>query len=162
MSRHATSALMSGLLGLIIGLSVTYWPSARLIISREQTPRAAIEVVNQATALINKHGFDAFDLLDRDASFNRPDTYIFILAADGTAVYHAADRTQVGESFANLRDIDQRPFGLRLITDAAPEGVWSSYRWQNPATGQAEWKLTYTRQSRQGYIVGAGIYGGLE
>ena len=42
MSRHATSALMSGLLGLIIGLSVTYWPSARLIISREQTPRDII------------------------------------------------------------------------------------------------------------------------
>lgn len=162
MSRQAKSLLMGMIFGLAVGLWGGYGMRETPLRAREQLPRAAIEVVNRATDLLNEYGHEAFAAFDQDSRYNRADTYLFVLAADGTTLYHAADAAQVGENFGVLRDIDQRPFGLQLVSDAAPDGVWSAYRWNNPATGKAEWKLTYTRQTRQGHIVAAGIFGGLE
>ena len=146
--------------GLLLGFGVLQWQADEPVAPRAQTPRAAIEVVTRVSDLLDAHGHEAFELLDRDPTLAHPDTYIFVLSADGTNIYHAGDSTQVGTNFVGPRDVDHRPFGLGFITDVAAAGVWSAYRWNNPATGHPEWKLTFTRQTKQGHIVGAGIYGG--
>ena len=160
MVPHTKSLLMGLGLGVLLGIWGTYRSLNAPDPSRAQYPQAAIDVVTRATDMLNEHGHDAFTMFERDGFFNRADSYLFILAADGTNIYHAADSSQVGENFSVLRDIDLRPFGLILVTDAHPDGVWSAYRWNNPMTEEAEWKLTFTRQSRQGHIVAAGIYAG--
>lgn len=150
MSSPVKSLLMGLIIGVLLGIWGTYQSLHVPNPLRAQYPQAAINVVTRATDMLNEHGNDAFVMFDRDAGFNRPDSYLFVLAADGTNIYHAADSSQVGENFSVLRDVDQRPFGLQLVTDAAPDGVWSAYRWNNPATDKTEWKLTFTRQSQQG------------
>ena len=162
MSPRAKSLLMGLTVGVLLGICVTYQSLHAPNPLRAQYPQAAIDVVTRATNMLNDHGNEAFAMFDRDARFNHPDSYLFVLAAEGTNIYHAADSSQVGENFAVLRDVDLRPFGLQLVTDADPEGVWSAYRWNNPVTGKAEWKLTFTRQSQQGHIGAVGIYAGSE
>lgn len=162
MPPQAKSLLMGLGLGAVLGFWATQFITPTAVDMRTQYPHAAVQLVTRATNMLNMDGHAAFEAFDRDPSFNRVDTYLFVLSADGTNIYHAADRSQVGENFAVLRDVDQRPFGLQLATDAAPGGVWSAYRWNNPATGAPEWKLTFSRQSRQGHIVAAGIYAGAE
>ena len=162
MPSRTKSLLMGLVVGFLLGVWGTYQSLHAPNSLRAQYPQAAIDVVTRATDMLNEHGNEAFALFDRDARFNRPDSYLFVLAADGTNIYHAADSSQVDENFSVLRDVDLRPFGLQLVTYADPEGGWSAYRWNNPVTGNAEWKLTFTRQSQQGHIVAAGINAGPE
>ena len=163
MSQRAKSLLMGAFFGVVLGAwAMHYWLAAPPPATRAQYPHAAIEMVTRATNMLNTHGDEALAMFDRDARFNRPDSYLFVLAADGTNIYHAADSAQVGEDYSILHDINQRPFGRQLVNDIDPQGVWLAYRWNNPATATPEWKLTFTRQTQKGHIVAAGIHGGPE
>lgn len=158
MPQQAKTLLMGAAVGLLLGVLSVQWQPQGATSHRDALPQAAVKVVNRATELINEMDYRAFEIFDRDAFFNLGDRYVFVLAADGTVIYHAADRSQIGADFAALRDIDRRPFGRHLITDVSPDGVWSAYHWRNPISQSTAWKLTFTRQTRQGHIVGAGIF----
>lgn len=160
MPQQAKTLLMGGALGVLIGFLVAQWQPQSALSHRDKLPRAAIQVVYRATALINDMNHETFGMFDRDAFYARGDAYLFVLAADGTTLYHARDRSQIGTDFTRLTDEDGRAFGQTMINDTSPDGVWSAYRWHNSATGRSEWKLTFTRQTQQGHIVGAGIFAG--
>lgn len=112
----------------------------------------AIEVVLRAQQFIGQSDIaNAVQDFDRETGFNADGIYLFVLDADGQNIYHAADRTLIGTDFAQLTDLDGRPFGRKLITDTAADGVWHSYRARNG------WRLTYARKTAKGYIIAAGF-----
>lgn len=163
MLQQRISLLMAvsiGCFGFLIGALMVMFAETRSDVHRMQSPHAAIELVNRAHKLVSQDDIAAFDIMDDAPSFYQGDLYIFVLARDGVNLYHAADRTLIGTNFASLKDVAGRPFGQKLIADISPHGVWHAWQWDNPASGRREWKLTFARQTEQGHIVAAGLYGG--
>jgi signal transduction histidine kinase len=162
MPKRFNSLLMLFALGLLVGWIGGGASAPDTSHANLQLPSRAIAIVDKAHRLINQDDLMAFEEIDRDPTFHQGGLYLFVLSADGENIYHAADRTQIGEDFSRKLDAKQRPYGQQLIRDVSSRGVWHAYQSNNTASGHDEWKLTYARQTRQGHIVASGIYAGTD
>ena len=160
MDQQRFSLLLAVAFGFLFGIVVMTARQPQPDRFRMDLPHAAIALVDRAHGLVSDDDLAGFETMDFAPSFHQGDMYIFVLAADGVNLYHAADRTLVGTDFSRLSDVAGRPFGKRLVEDVSPDGVWHAWQWDNPVSRKREWKLTYARQTPQGHIVAAGIFAG--
>ena len=98
------------------------------------------------------------DFTARKAPFADRDLYVFCFGADRKVVGHGGDPKQVGVSFDTLKDVDGKAFGA-AIWDAGmkPAGGRVEYKWQNPATGAVEPKVSFVRKAGND-VCGVGAY----
>lgn len=122
-------------------------------------------LVRDAAAILEEHGEDAFPQLRMPGSrWHRDETYLFVVAMDGTRVLHAAEPEAEGDNVLAMEDIIGRPFGrMFLETAAGPSGEgWVHYMYPRPASLFPEWKSTFVKRvtfpSGKRHVVGSGIY----
>jgi len=129
-----------------------------------QMDRAFIEdVVGHAASLVAGQGKDAFGLLrDRTGPFVFMDTYVFVIAPDGTEMVNPAFPGFEGKNFIDLKDLNGKP-AIREEIDAAMNkgSAWVDMYWYKPGHNTPARKQTFVRKTQFGqdtYIVGSGIY----
>ena len=117
-------------------------------------------MVASAIAYYDKVGagaaFETFNELP-DPEFRRADLYIFVVAADGTTLAHAANPSRVGQNVSGMMDVEGTPFGAMFLEQATPEGAWVDYKWQDPVSGEIEPKSSWV-VLHDGHIFGCGVY----
>jgi signal transduction histidine kinase len=140
---------------------------ARLVgcgIHHMQMDRVFIEdVVERAAALVAAHGPAAFPRLrDRTGPFVFMDTYVFVLAVDGTELVNAGVPALEGRNLLDVTDLNGKPLVREEIFAAMLHGrAWLDYHWFRPGSNEPARKLTYVRRveaEAETYIVGSGIY----
>ena len=129
-----------------------------------QMDRAFIEdVVGHAATLVAGQGKDAFGLLrDKTGPFVFMDTYVFVIAPDGTEMVNPAFPSFEGKNFIDLKDLKGKP-AIREEIDAAMKAgsAWVDMYWYKPGSNTQARKQTFVRKTQFGqdtYIVGSGIY----
>jgi signal transduction histidine kinase len=126
--------------------------------------RAFIEdVVDHAVTLVAQRGKDAFgDLRDRKGPFVFMDTYVFVIAQDGTELVNAAQPSLEGRNLTDLRDLKGKLVIRDEIAAALKDGkAWLDIYWYRPGQNASARKQTFVRKVQSGqdtYIVGSGIY----
>ena len=140
---------------------------ARLVgggVTHMQMDKSFIEdVVERAAALIAVEGTDAFPRLrDRTGPFVFMDTYVFVLAPDGTELVNAGQPSLEGKNLMDVKDLQGKPLIREEIFAAMQQGsAWLEYEWFRPGSNAPARKRTYVRRVQVGteaYIVGSGIY----
>ena len=123
-----------------------------------------VELVNDAAALIEEKGEDAFDeLAVQGSKWRHDDKYIFVIAPEGM-VYAHASAALVGTNVMELTDVNGKPFIKWFIIEVSNEDStgWSHYLWNIPGQDVPTWKTTYVQSviapSGKKYIVGCGLY----
>jgi len=129
-----------------------------------QMDRAFIEdVVGHAATLVAGQGKDAFGLLrDKTGPFVFMDTYVFVIAPDGTEMVNPAFPSFEGKNFIDVKDLKGKP-AIREEIDAAMKAgsAWVDMYWYKPGSNMPARKQTFVRKTQFGqdtYIVGSGIY----
>ncbi|MBF6647572.1 cache domain-containing protein [Methylobacter sp. BlB1] len=129
-----------------------------------QMDKAFIEdVVNRAAILISEQGQEAFgQLRDKTGPFVFMNTYVFVVAPDGTELVNPAFPSLEGRNLINLRDLKEHAVIEEGIAAAMKEGsVWMDIHWYKPGQNTPARKLTFVRKVQSGadvYIVGSGLY----
>jgi signal transduction histidine kinase len=129
-----------------------------------QMDRAFIEdVVNRAVNLIAERGKEAFgELRDRKGPFVFMDTYVFVIAQDGTEMVNAALPSLEGRNLIDLRDLKGELVIQDEIAAALKDGkAWLDLYWYKPGQNTPARKQTLVQKVQSGqdtYIVGSGIY----
>ena len=122
-----------------------------------------VDVVDRAAALVAAQGREAFHTLrDRTGPFYFMDTYVFVEAADGTALVHPAQPALEGKNTLDLKDVKGKALVREYIQAASKDGsAWVDYYWYKPGENTAVRKQAYVRMVRSGpetYFVGSGLY----
>ena len=115
MNQQRFSLLLAVAFGFLFGIVVMTARQPQPDRFRMDLPHAAIALVDRAHGLVSDDDLAGFETMDFAPSFNQGDMYIFVLAADGVNLYHAADRTLVGTDFSRLS----------MSPDAPLVGAWS-------------------------------------
>ncbi len=129
-----------------------------------QMDKAFIEdVVNRAAALIAKQGKESFaEMRDKTGPFVFMDTYVFVVAPDGTEWVNPAQRTLEGKNVLDLKDLKGRAVVRDEINTALKDGSgWLDVYWYRPGTNTPAPKRTFVKKVQSGrdtYIVGSGFY----
>jgi signal transduction histidine kinase len=129
-----------------------------------QMDRAFIEdLVSRAAGRIARMGTDAFpELRDRTGPFVFMDTYVFVLAIDGTELVNAGLPSLEGVNLMGLRDLNGKAVAQEEIAAAMKDGsAWVDCYWYKPGRNTPARKLAYVQRVTTGqdtYIVGSGIY----
>lgn len=121
------------------------------------------DVVDRAATLIATHGREAFaQLRDKKGTFVFMDTYVFVLAPDGTELVNPAFPRLEGRNLMSLRDLTGRLVVKDEIDAALERGsAWLECHWFSPGDNKPAPKRTYVRKVEAGpdtFIVGCGIY----
>lgn len=124
-----------------------------------------VALVKDAAELVRHKGEAAFSEFRVPGSrWRQDDTYIFVLAPDGTMLVHA-DSAMEGKNQLDLKDINGKPIIRGLIAAAAAPGRtegWYHYEWPVPNGLLPRWKSSYVRlvtaPSARSYVVGSGLY----
>ncbi|MCX5797599.1 MAG: cache domain-containing protein [Elusimicrobia bacterium] len=119
--------------------------------------------VDAAAALIEKQGRDAFPALrDKNGPFIFLDTYVFVVAADGTELVVPAFPGLEGKNMMDFKDAAGKYAVREFIQAALAKGTaWVDYMWPKPGETAPSRKHTYVRKAAHGaetFIVGAGAY----
>ena len=129
-----------------------------------QMNKAFIEdVVNRASALVATQGPQAFAALrDKQGPFVFMDTYVFVLAPDGTQLVNGGLPFLEGKNILDLKDRTGNPV-IRQEIEAMTknESAWLDAEWFRPGQNTPARKQTFVRRVQSGpdtYIVGAGVY----
>lgn len=125
---------------------------------------AVVELVHAASELVRLDGERAFDAFRTgDSRWRQDETYIFVLALDGTMVVHPDPALEHTRQL-DLTDVNGKPI-IRGLIDAAvasQDGGWYHYQWLVPGGLLPRWKSSYVRlvtaPSGTRYVVGCGIY----
>jgi signal transduction histidine kinase len=129
-----------------------------------QMDKAFIEdVVDRAATLIAERGKEAFgQLRDRTGPFVFMDTYVFVIAPDGTELVNPAFPSFEGNNLIDLRDLKGRLVIQDEIAAAMKDGgAWIDLYWYKPGQNTSARKQTFVRKTQSGqdtYIVGSGLY----
>lgn len=86
--------------------------------------------------------------------------YIFVFKFDGTTLMNDAQKKFIGKNIWDLEDINGRKVIQEQIKVARkPEGGFSYYSWNNPATGKMSKKISYVKGIQDWeWMIGAGFY----
>jgi signal transduction histidine kinase len=121
------------------------------------------DMVEQAAALIEDRGKEAFDILrDKKGPFYFMDTYIFVTSPDGTELVNPAQPSFEGQNLLEMKDLDGNPVVKNEIDLAMEEGSgWIQMSWFKPGTNTPAPKMTFVKKAEangETYIVGSGYY----
>jgi signal transduction histidine kinase len=138
---------------------------SRLAYAYKRT-RQIVSLVEEAAALIEKQGEEAFPLFrKKDSKWFQGDEYIFVYDIEGKNVVHPVQPEFEGQNLIDLKDINSKPV-IRLIIDKVtkhkkPYG-WVHYMWIRPEEIFPMWKSSYVVKTRapsgKEYVVGSGVY----
>ena len=129
-----------------------------------QMDKAMVEdVVNRAAALIGVRGRAAFgDLRDKKGSFVFMDTYVFVMAADGTELVNPAQPSLEGQNLMELKDLEGNPVARDEIAAATKHGsAWVDCSWFKPGTNTPARQQAFVRKVEAGdetFFVGSAVY----
>ena len=121
------------------------------------------EMVQQAAALIEHQGREAFDLLrDKKGPFYFMDTYIFVTGKDGTELVNPAMPSLEGKNLIDMKDLKGN-FVVKDEIDLAMEkgSGWMEMSWFKPGTNTPASKMTFVKRAvsnGETFIVGSGFY----
>ncbi|MFD2518476.1 cache domain-containing protein [Salinimicrobium flavum] len=121
------------------------------------------DMVEQAAALIEKQGREAFDVLrDKKGPFYFMDTYIFVASPDGTELVNPALPSLEGRNLIDMKDLDGNPVVKKEIDLAMEKGSgWLEMSWFLPGTNTPAQKMTFVKKAEangETFIVGSGYY----
>jgi signal transduction histidine kinase len=129
-----------------------------------QMDKAFIEdVVNQAAALVEARGKEAFPTLrDRTGPFVFMDTYVFVEGTDGTELVNGGLPSLEGKNLIELKDARGDRVVQKQIALAREQGSgWLELYWYKPGQNTPARKDTFVRRVDSGnetYVVGSGVY----
>lgn len=136
-----------------------------IAIGKKLTAPELMALVREGASVLEKQGEKAFpEFRQKGSKWFTDDTYLFVWAMDGTAVFHAADRKLEGQKRTDMKDVLGRPYGkMFLETAATPTGEgWVHYMYPEPQGIFPAWKSTFLKRvtfpSGAQYILGSGIY----
>jgi Cache domain len=128
--------------------------------------RRIVSLVEEAAALIEKQGEEAFPFFRKKGSkWFQGDMYLFIYDLKGKNVVHPVQPEFEGQDLIDLQDINGKPV-IRLIIDKVtkhdrPSG-WVHYMWIRPEEIFPMWKSSYVLKTRapsgKEYVLGSGVY----
>lgn len=121
------------------------------------------DVVNRAAALVEARGPEAFSpLRDKTGPFVFMDTYVFVVASDGTELVNAGQPSLEGRNLMDLKDVNGKAVIRECINTAMKDGSgWVEYYWYKPGSNEPAHKQTFVRKVQSGgntYVVGSGFY----
>lgn len=110
---------------------------------------------NSAAALYDVNGQSAFEMINRDStSYDASAAYAFVVDTNtDTLVAHGVDPGQVG---GGIIDTNKSP-GQEQLELATNNGIWVSYTFLNPYSGNEELKVSWLTV-RDNYAFGSGFY----
>lgn len=129
-----------------------------------QMERAFVEdVVNQATALVEELGKEAFSIIrDKKGPFIFMDTYVFVLSPDGTELVNPAQPMLEGRNLIDMKDLSGREIFREEIALAMTDGSgWLDLKWWKPGDNVPALKHAYVKKAQYNgdtFIVGSGLY----
>jgi signal transduction histidine kinase len=126
-----------------------------------------VELVEDAAALMEKRGTDAFrEFGAKESRWLNRKYYLFIYDVSGRCVFHPVNPELVGKNLIELRDMNGEPV-IRMITDIGKRpdrdaSGWVFYLWEEGTQFLPRWKSAYIRKviAPDGlvYLVGSGSY----
>lgn len=121
------------------------------------------EMVQQAAALIEDQGREAFDVLrDKQGPFYFMDTYIFVTGRDGTELVNPAMPSLEGKNLIDMKDLKGNAVVKDEIDLAMEKGSgWMEMSWFKPGTNTPASKMTFVKRAESNgeiFIVGSGFY----
>jgi signal transduction histidine kinase len=122
-----------------------------------------VDLVEQAARMLTEQGKAGFARLrDESGEFIFMDTYVFVVALDGTEYVNPAFPGLEGRNLLHYRDAAGNYLVREMIdrTKDTPQ-AWVEYFWPRPGSGEAVKKLAYVRRTGVGdetVIIGAGLY----
>lgn len=124
-----------------------------------------VEQVNDAVALLEAEGADAFPTLrDKAGGFRFYDSYLFVMDEEGVQHVNAAFPEREGQDMLDFVDENGTVVGREML-DLLKEkdSGWVDYMWPRPGDDPASPKLAYVRRAElpdgSTLVVGAGLYG---
>jgi signal transduction histidine kinase len=135
-------------------------------LSQQDSTKLLVQLVKDASALVNKNGEKAFAEFQKEGSrWRKGETYIFVLDPEGNMLVHA-DPGMENKNQLELKDVNGKPIIRGLISAATaspdkPQG-WYHYEWPVPGGLLPRWKSSYVQlvkaPSGKSYVVGSGMY----
>ena len=124
------------------------------------TEAAVIEMVQQASEAIAKHGLDeAIRQTDKSTWIRvTAGLYVFVLDIRGTLQLHP-QVAMVGRNIRGTRDVHGDPFIERIMRASGKPGapIWTEYFWPDPVDGHIRQKRVYSKRVGN-LIVNCGYY----
>ena len=114
--------------------------------------RRIVSVVEEAAALIEKQGEEAFPFFRKKGSkWFQGDMYLFIYDLKGKNVVHPVQPEFEGQDLIDLQDINGKPV-IRLIINKVTKhdrsSGWVHYMWIRPEEIFPMWKSSYVLKTR--------------
>jgi signal transduction histidine kinase len=122
-----------------------------------------VDIVNDAAALIEKEGKNAFALLrDKAGPFIFMNTYVFVDIPEGVELVNPAFPNIEGKNLMDYKDTNGKLVVQDYISLALSKGAgWIDYLWPKPGEVTPSRKHTYVRKlvsGKETFIVGCGVY----
>jgi signal transduction histidine kinase len=163
-------SLCLGLLSLqllLAGVPVFAGTPARLETYLYEDNKQLVRLVEDAAALIEVQGSDAFASFSvKGSRWLRGERYLFVYDDRGTVAFHPVEPELVGQDLSRFRDIAGRPMVARMMEIAQrrqPDASgWVFYLWEGPWHTRPQWKGSYVRKAiapdGRVFLVGSGLY----
>ena len=123
------------------------------------------QMVDQALALYDEMGEDAFDVINDSGDFIQGEIYVFVTGVDSISEAHAYNPSLQGTSRADLVDSRGTRITDLLISDATNAGAWVTYYRNNPSVCEDDSPTEDCEQAkrswvvlRDNYVFGAGYF----
>jgi signal transduction histidine kinase len=128
-------------------------------------PAFVIALVDEACRMLETEGRQGFARLkDETGEFVFMDTYVFVVALDGTEHVNPAFPSLEGRNLLDYKDAAGNFLVRQMIEKTRKTGnAWVAYYWPRPGSAEQVAKRAYVRRVRvdgEMLIVGAGLYAG--
>jgi signal transduction histidine kinase len=122
-----------------------------------------VDAVDAAVKLIEKEGLKAFVILkDKRSQFIYQDTYVFVIAENGSKLLNVAFPKLEGRNVLDYKDAEGTYYVQAFIEVGKTKGTgWVDYLWPKPGSVKKSHKSTYIRKAMldgRMVVVGAGLY----
>jgi signal transduction histidine kinase len=122
-----------------------------------------VALVDEAIRMLSAQGKQGFSRLkDKTGELVFMDTYVFVLALDGTEYVNPAFPSLEGRNLLDYKDAAGKFLVREMIEKTEDTGsAWVDYYWPRPGSAEPVKKLAYVRRvdvDGETMIVGAGLY----
>jgi hypothetical protein len=126
-------------------------------------PAFVVALVDEAARMLSALGNQGFSRLkDETGEFVFMDTYVFVLALDGTEYVNPAFPSLEGRNLLDYKDAAGNVLVREMIEQTEDTGsAWVDYYWPRPGSAEPVKKRAYVRRVEIGgetMLVGAGLY----